>query len=840
MANLYNQTVKETLATFKTDPDRGLTSHEVQNRQAKYGKNTLKVKTTPLWRKILEPFTDIFMIILLVALVLSAIQGEWIEVGLIAVIMAVDAVIYYIQQFSTERILRSLRAQTVHTVTVLRDGTEQGIDASELVPGDIVILSEGDRIPADGRILVESGILTNEAMLTGESEPVAKDAKAISGTKKIYEQRNMVFSGSFIFTGSGKMVVSATGNNTEYGRIASLASSVETSSPIEQKINKLIIQIAVIVVALAIIILIIQLINGIDLLDSLKFTLAMIVSAVPEGLPVAIAIILALGARRMAKKKALIKEMRAIESIGIVTTIASDKTGTLTKNKLSLRDIWSPTPNKDFIKSVAESALLPTAATDPLDTAIWDYLKAHHPHLTDIGPVHSYPFDQKLKLSGNLYETKTGQLHLVIKGAPEAVLARCQAVSTTTRVQIDEKISEMSLKGYKVIAIATARLKHEINELTRLDNKQVVHFAGLIAIADSIRREAPSAIRQAKRAGVQVKMITGDHAQTAYAIGAELGLTTNPEQVFDCSKMGNISDDDLVEAVKTATVFARVTPEDKFRLITAIKQTEISAMTGDGVNDVPAITNAHIGIAMGNSPSIVQDAGDIILLDNNFRNIIEAMKEGRIVLANIRRMLVYLLATNTGEVLTIIGAFLIGGTQLLLPIQILWVNLVTDSLLVIPIGLEPAENYFLHQKPESKDAPILSPILIIRMVLIALIMAVVTLGTYFVANSSLTHDQANTLAFTALVVVQWANALTTRGTAESLFRRLRVKHLSLWLALSCAIALQLLVTFGPLSGLVHVVAVPFDAFIITVLIAFFSPIIIIELYKKIANHFHTK
>lgn len=842
MANFYNQTVKDTLETLKVDPATGLSTKEVIKRQATYGKNTLNVSETPLWRKLLEPFRDIFMLILVAALVLSLIQHDWIEAAAIGVIIIANIVIYYVQRFSTERILRSLKQQTQHGVTVLRDGDEQEVDAAELVPGDIVILHEGDRIPADGRIILESGLLADEALLTGESEAIAKDAKAISGQKKVYEQRNMVFSGAFVFTGTGRFVVTATGDHTEYGRIASLASSVEESSPISEKINRLVIKIAIAVVIIAVVAFVVQLIDGIAIFDALKFTLAMIVSAVPEGLPIAISIILALCAKRMAKKQALIKELKAIESLGVVTTIASDKTGTLTENRLGLKEIWSSNPPAAFRTALARATLLESAliddnndttTADPLDTCILNYLSDQKFDLKKLQPVHAYAFDQSLKLSGSLYRGDKGELELAVKGAPEVILDRTR-IGQAARKDIEAKFVELAGKGYKVIAIASAKIHHEINELGRLDKDTVFHFEGFIAIADALRAEAPAAIKQTRRMGVAIKMVTGDHAGTAYAIGKELGLASDVSEVLDCSKLGTISDDDLADLVRTTTIFARVTPEDKFRILNAIKQTEVCAMTGDGVNDVPALVGAHVGIAMGDSPSIVQDAGDIVLLDNNFKNITEAIKESRTVLANIRRMLAYLLATNAGEALTMIGALIFFGSQLLTPIQILWVNLVTDSLLVIPLGLEPPEAAVLRQKPEAKDAPILSTKMIIRMCVLAVLMASVTMLAYYLADHFLdSHAQANTVAFTALVVMQWSGALTSRGIFESVRQRLKVRHTSFGWALLAAVILQLLALFGPLAIVVETVAVPPLALLFTAVIAFLIPLVVMELLKKL-------
>ncbi len=842
MADYYNQTVKEVVAEFKVDPALGLSASEVSKRRQRYGRNLLKVAETPLWRKLLAPFLDVFMLILLVALLLSAIQQDWLEAITILIIIAADAIVYYVQRFSTERILRSLKNTMQQNVVVLRDGREESVDASELVPGDIVLLREGDRIPADGRIVTESGVLTNESMLTGESDAIAKDAKAISGPKKIYEQRNMVFSGSFVFTGSGKFVVTATGNQTEYGRIASLATSADPSSPISQKIDKLVIKIAIVVVALAAVALVIQLIDGISWLDALKFTLAMIVSAVPEGLPIAISIVLALCAKRMAKKQALIKELKAIESIGIVTTIASDKTGTLTENRLELKDTWAFASAKIFRETLAGATLVETVTnadttqpTDPLDTCLVEHLRAADYPLDRLEPLRTYAFDQDIKLSGNLYEGDAGEYLLLVKGAPETILARSE-LSEAERERAEKKLIELANAGYKVLALARGHLRHEINELGRLAKRDLFQFVGLFAVADAIRPEAKPAIRRANRSGVKIKMVTGDHAGTAYAIGRELGLATDFAQVLDCSKLGNINDDDLEMLVRHTTVFARVTPEDKYRILEAIKQTEICAMTGDGVNDVPALVSAHVGIAMGDSPSIVQDAGDIVLLDNNFRNITEAIMESRTVLANIRRMLGYLLATNAGEALTMLGALILTGGHLLTPIQILWVNLVTDSLLVVPLGLEPPEAEILRQKPEGKDAPILSLLLIRRMALIAFTMAVVTLATYYLALAAL-HDpgQANTLAFTALVVMQWSNAFSARGLHASIFQRLTVRHRSFYWALAAAILLQIGALFGPLTRAIGVVSVPALWLLGVALVAFFLPMLITETYKFFTN-----
>ena len=408
-------------------------------------------------------------------------------------------------------------------------------------------------------------------------------------------------------------------------------------------------------------------------------------------------------------------------------------------------------------------------------------------------------------------------------------------MSKKTRDEAEKKLSSFSDRGYKVIALASLKLDREINELNRLEKTDVFRFEGLIAIADSIRKEAILAIEQAGNAGVKVKMVTGDHAKTAFAIGRELGLCSDFSEVLDCSKLGNLPDPDLKDKIKNISVFARVTPEDKFRILNIIKDSEVVAMTGDGVNDVPALTNAHIGIAMGDAPSIVQDAGDIVLVDNNFANIVSAMKEGRVILANIRKMLIYLLSTNAGEVIVTISALIISRAQLLFPIQILWINMVTDTLMAIPIGLEPPERKYLEQKPEPKDAPILSKTLITRMVIMALTMAIITLAVYYLSLDHLGHDAANTLAFTALVVTQWVNALNVRGTYESIFKRMKTRNYLFIGAFIIAVVLQFLALFGPLSAFAKTVSVPPLALTVVIIVSFFVPLLVVELHKKLAK-----
>ena len=644
------------------------------------------------------------------------------------------------------------------------------IDASQLVPGDVVSLAEGEKVPADIRLLRSANLRVDEAQLTGESLPISKQTDALTGNKEMYEQTNMLFQGSFVVSGTGTGVVVATGNQTEFGNLAMLSKRESTQSPVQRKIDTLITRVIAAVSAIALVAFGLSLLRGMDVLESLRFVMALAVSAVPESLPIAISVVLVLGMRRMAAKKALVHQMRAIETIGVITTIATDKTGTLTKNKLTVQQTWTPdeaTENIDRIIGLVVNRAH-AKSHDPLDIALNEYARKQSASPRH-APVHDLPFSQAHAMSATVWHHGR-QFRLYVKGAPEAILAACR-VSARTKKRAQQMLDEMTARGYRVIGLATGELDEAIDSFDQLGK---LTFAGFVAVADVLRPEAPRAIRAALKAGVSVRMITGDHFETAYQIGRELDMVENRNEVFDCRDMAKPSDDQLDAIVTKTKVFSRVIPEQKYRLLTILKKHHITAMTGDGVNDVPALTNAHVGVAMGSGSHIAKDAGDIILLNDNFKTIIDAMREGRTIIANIRRMLFYLLSTNTGELITMIGALLIGIKTPLEPVQILWVNLVTDTSMVIPLGLEPGEKQAMNRPPERPDAPILSRQMIWRMVIVAATMSVIALAVYIFFEKHYGHNYAQTLAFISLVVSQWANAFNARSDSESKIGRAHV------------------------------------------------------------------
>lgn len=835
----YTKTIAETFRELATN-ENGLSNGEAEARSKKYGTNSIQIKGDPLWRKLIEPFANVFMAVLAVAIVVSLIEHATLDALIIGIIMATNAGIYYVQRFSTERILRALQTYRAQTVEVVRGKKVLSLEASQLVPGDIILLGEGEKVPADARIIKATSLRVSEAQLTGESEPITKQTRPLAGDKQIYEQTNMLFQGSFIVSGEAVAVVTSIGNLTEFGKIAGLASHITTKSPVQHKIDALLSQVIIAVLALAAVAFGLSIMRGVSVAESIQFIIALSVSAVPESLPVAIAIVLVLAMRRMAAKKALVRGMAAIETIGSITTIATDKTGTLTHNILTVQDKWQPHwASASLAETIARTINRRKEKTyDPLDIALNQYAAAMKAPALKGTPMLVYPFDTVLAMSGNIWHHGR-EYKLAVKGAPEAILARAD-ITEAEREEAGKVLAQMTTDGYRVIAVAQALLVTAPKKLSDLPEKERLEFVGFVAIADTIRPEAKNAIQKAIAAGVTVRIITGDHYETAFHIGRKLGLVTKRNQVFDSRKMHDMTDEELEDIIEQTLIFSRVIPEHKYRILTILKKHHITAMTGDGVNDVPALSNADVGIAMGSGSHIAKDAGDIILLDDNFKSIIDAMHEGRTVAANIRRMIYYLLATNAGEVLTAIAALVAGWPVPLAPVQILWVNLVTDSCLVIPLGLEPGRVANMKERPRSPKSPILNKAMLSRLILVAISMAVVALGSYIYFATTYDHAYGRTIAFNALVVMQWASAFAARSDYKPSFSRFRVMNAPFYFGLAVAVTLQLLALFGPLGTLLHVAPVAPSDLIVTSLIAFSSLTLIIELHKFISRRFFNK
>lgn len=802
----YKTHIADVLAYFDVT-EQGLSAREAARRLQRNGPNTLRVTSEPLWKKLIEPFRSVFVAVLFVAAVISVTMDELLDAAIIVVTITISVTIYYVQRASSERALNALRRHDVQLVKVLRNNQVVEVNADALVVGDIVFVFEGERVPADVRIIESTNARVDESLLTGESLPIGKDDRPLSTEKAVYERNNMLFQGSFVVGGQARGVVVATGNDTEFGQIAALARRIDQTSPVQQKIDTLLRKVIIVIGIIASGVFALSLWRGVELLEALRFMLSLAVSAVPEGLPIAISIVLVLGMRRLAKRQALVRNLRAIENIGVVTTIATDKTGTLTKNQLSVQDVWQLTAEQDLRRVAAEvrltlNSLSAAGSRDPLDAALERFSDEYQATVPkSLTLLRHLPFDQGYAMSGVLWRDK-GTTYAYMKGAPEKILTICRP-SAKDRETITQAIHSLTGRGLRVIALAKAEVRQAVAEVADLQ-KTTFTFLGLVAVADQLRPEAAPAIAATQQAGVIVRMITGDHFETAYAIGKKLGLVVHRDEVFDARQIDRLDDAALTRTVEQAKIFSRVTPEAKHRILSILKQHHITAMTGDGVNDVPALANAHIGVAMGSGSQIAKDAGDIVLLNDSFASIVEALREGRVVFDNIRRMLYYLFATSTGQVLTIIAALLGGLPVPLVAVQILWINLVTDTVMVIPLGLEPPESDVMKRRPRNPARPIIGKTIITRMVLVALTMVVVSLGlfVYFLQTHSVTYAQ--TVIFSAMVAMQWANGFVARSERQSLLRRLRVMNLKFYIGLVLVIALQTLALFGPLSTALHI------------------------------------
>lgn len=831
--SVYNLEIQQVLEGLKTS-QHGLSEAEAAERLRTYGPNSQTTPKVPLWKRIIEPFTSLFVLILLFALVLSLFEGKWFEAIIIAVIVNVNAVIYYFQQFSVSRVLKTLKRQDVIKAVVVRGGKSIEVSSEVLVPGDIVRLAEGDKVPADGRLIHVERLQADESLLTGESQLVHKQAGALAGAHEVYDQRNMLFKGSYVRSGTALLAISATGNATQLGAINELAAEADNGrTVIEGKINDITRKILIAVGIIGVCIFSLAALRGIAIEEALRFSLTMIVSAVPEGLPVALTIILLFSARRMAVYKALVKKISAMETLGAITLIMTDKTGTITQNKLSVADSYTTHSTTHSFKEVLRLSLNgdESFTEDPLDQLLLHSVKDITVPQT-WNKVKDFPFDQQLRMSATLWQHNHGY-SLYVKGAPEQVLHHVAA--TKQAAPIKACLHQFTSKGYRTIALAHRDLSHPPQELNHTTLKDL-SFDGFVGLSDQLRPGIEHAVRQAHAAGIKVAMLTGDHVQTASYIAQQVGIARDQEEVADGRLIGKGSPEEIRELLQSHTVFGRVLPEHKYALLKAVKGYEITAMTGDGVNDIPALVEADAGLAMGSGTDAAKDASDIVLLDDNFNTIMSAITVGRTVLANIRKMLVYLLATNGGEVLTMAGALILNMPLPLTAVQILWVNLVTDGVTVIPLGLSPAEPHHMKQPPHDPKAPLLNKILLSRTILLSIVMSISVLVIFkLMLPKGLMYAQ--TMAFLSLVVVQWANSLSLNFEFRSWIYNFIRPNYKLWLALLASAILNVLIFVTPLSEAFGIVGLGLNDMLLAILVPAAIALLFGDLHKLISRPF---
>lgn len=810
---------QQTLEQFDS-ATTGLTEEAAKQKLKEVGPNLLKPpKGEPLWREILAPFSSIFVIVLIGAIIVSLATNHLLDAVVIGVVVISNAIIEWYQSFTAKNVLAALKKYESKEVLVRRGGIVHPRTIEQLVPGDIVEISEGDKIPADGRLLKVAALQIDESSLTGESLAIEKHTTPLTGSPKLFEQTNMVFQGTSVTAGRGELCITATGQKTEFGKIADLTVEPHEKPLLQIKIDQLARQVIIFAIVTGILTFGLGLYRGYSIDEMLRFVLALTVSSVPEGLPVALTIIFLLGIKRMAQHQAVVRHLPTIETLGMITMIATDKTGTLTKNKLEVTDRWSLTKT-DLAAAIAQSVSHSQTATDPVDIAITS--AADKPAGQEVGDI---PFNQAARLSAVAWH-EGDQMYAYAKGAPEAIVQRC-ILNSSQQAAIAERMEFMATRGYRVLALSRKRLiaGHDLHlkQLTKME------FLGLVALSDGVRPDAAAAVLQAQRAGIEVMMLTGDHLATAKHVAQQVHITKRQQEVALGEEVEKLSGSGLLNWLGSIKVLARVLPQNKYDVVEALRRRHIVAMTGDGVNDAPALVQADVGVAMGSGTDTAKAASDMILLDNSFATIVRAIREGRTIYANVRKMVFYLFSTNIGEVLTMVGALLFGLPLPVTAAQILWINLVTDGTVVIPLGLDPHEAHHMNKPPRKMNAPILDRRLIVRIGLVAITVAAVSLAVFawYLQNDA---AKAQTMAFLAIVVAQWANAFNARSEEQSVWHGIQRPNYKLWAGLAIGAVLQIGLMLEPFRSAFGLVMIGWQDAAVLIL-PFIAVIAVVELHK---------
>ena len=854
------------LQELSVSMDAGLSQQEAQSRLEKYGANKLaeKKKKTNL-RRFLEQFQDVMIVILLAAAAVSFVVAcfghdpmEFFEPLLILLIVILNAILGVVQESKAEKALDALKNMSAPHARVLRDGKEQLLDASQLVPGDIIHLEAGDFIPADARLLKSVSLKSEESALTGESVPSEKDADVpVEENAPLGDRSNMVFSGCSVTYGTATAVVTATGMQTEMGKIAGLLEGEEeTQTPLQQKLAQLGKYLGFVALAACAVIFVVGLLNGIPVLEIFMTAVSLAVSAIPEGLPAIVTIVLAIGVQRMVKKNALIRRLPAVETLGSASVICSDKTGTLTQNRMTLTKVWvegqsqlegissenSPAARKllqygtlccdgsvtfgadgseQHIGDPTETAILVAAHKNGMEQ---DALGKEYPRLAEL------PFDSDRKLMTTVNRID-GELIAIVKGAFDMMATRCvQGDLEAAR----EKNDEMSRQALRVLAVGYRKLDQLPQELTSEELENGLTLLGLVGMIDPPRPEAKEAVALCRQAGIKPVMITGDHVVTASAIAKELGILSEGDRAITGAELDAMSDQQLDQEVENISVYARVSPENKIRIVKAWQHRgQVVSMTGDGVNDAPALKAADIGCAMGiTGTDVAKGAADMTLTDDNFATIVHAVREGRGIYANIRKVVGFLLGTNIGEVLTVFFAMILWHKTPLLSMQLLWINLVTDSLPAISLGMEAVESDVMDHKPKPKDEGIFAHGLGIQVVLQGCMFALLTLVAFFLGErygGSLEAGQ--TMAFLVLALTQIVQAFNMRSE-YSLFRIGPFTNRKLNGAALLSLVLVCLVLFTPVGIAFGMVILPAWLYLVG-LGLILVPLVVMELAKAV-------
>ncbi len=826
----HAQEVKEVLEELSTSP-KGLSSSDAEKRLQHYGPNSIKEegKVRPL-HIFIEQFSSPIIWILLAAMLISLVVGEMIDFYVIGAIVLLNAILGFVQEYKAEESILALKKLISLKATVMRDGEEKKIDASEIVPGDIILLETGDKIAADSRLISIVNLEVQEAALTGESIPVKKDIHSIKKEVAVADRDNMVFSGTIVTKGHGTAVVTSTGMNTEIGKIARIIQQSRPElTPLQKKLSQLGKFLGLAVIIIAIIVFGIGILTGKPAFVMFLAAIALAVAAIPEGLPAVVTLALSLGVQKMAKKNALVRKLPSVETLGACSVICADKTGTLTHNEMTVKRLYV---NKEivqvqgsgyssegrFSKDPKHFQLLLTSGVlnnnsklkkengewkiigDPTEAALLvsakkagidiEALQDNYPRIAEM------EFTSERKRMTTVHQRGDKKIAFT-KGAPEVVLSLCNKISADGKAQhLGKREKENILNANEEFAKDALRvLAFAYKEPGKNDSPEdEMTFIGLQALIDPPRQEVREAIAKCKTAGIKVVMITGDHLTTAQAIAKDLGIQGKAVTGLELEKIANL--DGVVEDI---SIYARVNPSHKLKIIEALKKRKhIVAMTGDGVNDAPALKKADIGIAMGiTGTDVAKEASDMVLADDNFASLVGAVEEGRMIFDNIKKFVEYLLSSNTGEVLTILVGILLGLPLPLIALQILWINLVTDGLPALALGAEPPEIGIMNKKPRKIEEKIVNKRRGITILFIGIIMMIGTLAIFDLYKPELNLIYAQTMAFTTLMMFQMFNVINMRSEEYSTFKLGIFSNKWLVGAIAIAVILQIIVVYVP-------------------------------------------
>ena len=867
--NYYNQTGKQVLESMGSSTD-GLSAEEAASRAQKYGPNKLtEGKKKSIVQVFFEQFKDLLVIILIIAALISAASDNVESTIVIFAVLILNAILGTVQYIKAEKSLESLKAMSSPTAKVVRGGCKIEIPSVEVVPGDIVLLEAGDMVVADGRILENFSLKVNESSLTGESEGVDKTDDIINAEKvALGDQKNMVFSGSLVTYGRATVLVTGTGMNTELGKIAALMNQTkQRQTPLQESLDKFSAKLAIVIIIICAAVFALSIFRtGMGILDSLMFAVALAVAAIPEALSSIVTIVLAMGTQKMARQNAIIKDLKAVESLGSVSVICSDKTGTLTQNKMTPQKVYADgmvLDGKDMdlnnkVQSLLlKAALLASDATnnqdtgasigDPTEVALVmlgehfgideESYRSHCPRLGELA------FDSDRKLMSTLHNIN-GVPTLFTKGAIDVLLDRSKMIMTQNgpvplTPEFKEDVSrvnmEMSMEGLRVLAFAYRELD-SVRPLS-FDDENGFSFIGLVSMIDPPRPEAIQAVADAKRGGIKTVMITGDHKVTASAIARQLGIFEDGDEAVSGMELDQMTDADLDEMLPKISVYARVSPEHKIRIVNAWQRRgNIVSMTGDGVNDAPALKKADIGVAMGiTGTEVSKDAASMILADDNFATIVKAVVNGRSVYANIKNSIQFLLSGNTAGILCVLYASLLALPVPFEPVHLLFINLLTDSLPAIAIGMEPARKGLLDQKPRDPKEPILNRSLLSRIGGQGLLIAIATMAAFYIGYENGDARMASTMAFATLTLARLFHGFNCRG-AESIFALKFSTNKYSVMAFFAGVILLFAVLFVPVLRSLFMVSPEFSvANLGEIVLLAFLPTLFIQIYKIISS-----